>query len=163
MGLIEGVISTLPGFLQGGEVVAVEFDPEMITFEELVKKAMASDCAERLFTRKDEHQRIAAKLLGQSARRSDEKVRPDKEPKYYLLQTNLRHLPMTGLQAARVNASVREGDFKRFLSPGQLDALKAIQAHPDAGWTNSIGKEVSRAWEELERVRAKIEKTDGPR
>lgn len=157
MGLIDGVLSTLPGFLERGEVVEVEFDPGVISFEKLVKKAKEAGCAVRVFTRTDGQHRIAEKIAGSSAVRSNGKVKPDKEPKYYLLQTKLRFVPMTGLQAARVNGRINEGDHEQFLSPRQLDLLKTIEAHPEAGWKNAIGRDPAAAWSDVERIERKIE------
>lgn len=157
MGLIDGVISTLPGFLERGEVVEVEFDPGVIPYDKLVRKAKEADCANRIFTRTDGQQRIAGKIAGSLAVRSDGKVKPDKEPKYYLLQTYLRFVPMTGLQAARVNGRINKGDHKQFLSPRQLDLLNTIEAHPEAGWKSAIGRDPTAAWSDVERIERKIE------
>ena len=44
--------------------------------------------------------------LGGGAIRSDEAARPDEAPKYYLVQTTYRNVPITELQAMQVNAAL---------------------------------------------------------
>jgi hypothetical protein len=49
---------------------------------------------------------VARRLLGELAHPLASELRADKEPKYYLLQTPLRFVPMTAVQAARCNAAL---------------------------------------------------------
>jgi hypothetical protein len=146
---VKGVVSTRPGFLAGSEVVEVEFDPEVIAYGDLVKEARASRCATPVFTRSDRQQEIARKIVGDQAVPNRGKVKPDREPKYYLSRTELRFLPMTPLQAARVNALLRKPGHLEWLSPSQTVLLKRIQEDPEAGWKNVIGKELMAAWADL--------------
>jgi hypothetical protein len=60
-----------------------------------------------------------------SACSSNEGFRADREPKYYLLHSNYRAIPMTSLQACRVNSLI--GQHKSpdgVLSPRQLAKMK---------------------------------------
>lgn len=149
MGLVKGVVSTLPGFLAGKEVVEVEFDPRVISYADLVKKAQASQCIAPVFTRTDEQQATAKKIVGDKAVQNSGEVKPDKEPKYYLSRTELRFLPMTGLQAARVNALLKRPDHLELLSPAQRSLLERIRKNSEAGWKNVIGKDLTAAWADL--------------
>ncbi len=147
LGDIPGVVATQPGFLGGVEVVDVAFDARRIDFADLVAKATKMQCATRVFCRTDAQQKAASR--GEvSATRSDEPIRPDREPKYYLAQTPLRHVPMTELQACRVNAAVgRQRDPKPFLSPRQIGLLDAVTKRPDVGWPNAIAtRDLVKAW-----------------
>jgi hypothetical protein len=157
-GLIEGVISTLPGFLENKEVVQVEFDPGIISYKELVRKAMDLECAAPVFCRTEAQHKRAKRIAGERAVLSSEAVTPDQEPKYYLSRTNLKYLPMTPLQAARVNALIKDPGHRALLSPAQLSLLSVIEDRPDAGWDVAIGKELRPAWEKAQQVRSRIVK-----
>ena len=69
-------------------------------------------------------------------------------------KTVFKHLPMTALQAARVNAAIhRKQDPKRFLSPKQIALLGVIEAHRDANWPVAIGAaDFPRAWQIVVRI-----------
>lgn len=147
LGSLDGVVGTMPGFVDGLEVVEVEFDPKRVPFEKLLRKAQDHKCAGKVFARSDDQLRGARKVLKENAVRSDETMRPDKEPKYYLLQTPYRHVPMTSLQACRVNAALgQKQDPGVYLSPRQLALLDVVMAKPNAGWPNAIGAQFAAAW-----------------
>ncbi len=146
LGDVSGVIGTTPGFVDGMEVVEVEFDPARVDYKTLVGKARQMQCASKVFTRNDAQQKVAAGA-GVSAQRSDENVRPDREPKYYLSRTPMRAVPMMPLQAARVNARIGHSqDAKALLSPRQLEILKKAEGTGGEP-ANLIGAEFVRAWD----------------
>ena len=149
LGEVPGVISTMPGFLQKKEIVEIEFDPSVIGYGALVEKAKAMDCASEIFARSDGQKAVAAKLMGSAAVRTDEPIKPDKAPKYYISRTPYRHVPMTGLQAARVNALVgKKKDARHLLSPRQKKLLDIATKHPTAAWPAAIGEDdLPRAWQ----------------
>ena len=156
LGSLEGVVGTLPGFVDGLEVVEVAFDPERLPFQKLLGKAHEHKCASKVFARSEKQLREARKVVNEKAIRTDEPVRPDKEPKYYLLQTPYRHVPMTSLQACRVNAALggKQGP-DLFLSPRQIALLGLIKARPDAGWPTAIGAEFPAAWTKATEIATK--------
>jgi len=51
LGALDGVLATRIGFLQRHEVVEVEFDPERLAYERLVREAQKMSCARRVFAR----------------------------------------------------------------------------------------------------------------
>lgn len=110
LGAIEGVVGTRAGWLDGREAVEVRFDPEVIGAEGLVRAAETAGC------------RVAAD--GGPAREADASDR-----KYYLARSDLRWLPLTPAQAAKVNAALR---FDRspdpWLSPRQRRRAEQIRA-----------------------------------
>jgi len=162
---IPGVVQTRPGFLQKLEVVEVEFDPERVDYVALLRRAREFECASRVFARSDEQHRVAAGVVPDAAIRSDEAIRLDKEPKYYLSRTPLRAVPMTELQAARVNARIgKQEDAADLLSPWQRALAALVLEHPEADWPSSIGaSNLARAWARVRRVAAALEASDAGR
>ena len=143
LGQIPGVVKTRPGFLNKEEVVEVEYDPSRISFDSLLGRAKAMECASTVYARNEAQQRTATNAVGKSkAIRTDDAIRIDNAPKYYLAQTPLKFVPMTELQAARVNAAIGEKKNPApLLSPRQQALLATIEKHPDAGWNDAVGTE----------------------
>lgn len=125
LGGLAGVTATRPGFSGGHEVVEVTFDPSVVSRE--------------IITANAESMGLAPVAMGP--------VRPDGDPQYYLSRNSLRHLPMTPLQATRVNAALgTEGNPERFLSPRQIELAAMINASPGGGWGNIYRKEITEGW-----------------
>ncbi len=129
-GAIPGVIETEPGYQDGKEVVKVQFDPAVTSradLEKLTKPKSFSACSK------------------------NEGFRSDREPKYYLAQTEYRFLPMTSLQACRANSMIGKGQSPdELLSPRQLDLLRNIRENPKKEWKNRVGeKDMAVAWAEV--------------
>ena len=148
LGNLNGIISTNPGYMNGYEVVEVEFNPSVISFSELVEKAKYGDAASKVFFQ-DETQRITANnLFGENSVSVIGTFRPDNDPKRYLSQTSYRYVPMTNLQASRVNSAIAGGQSpERLLSPSQLKLHEFIKNHPDYEWQNSVASnDFTKAW-----------------
>lgn len=120
-GSLPGVIETEPGYQDGKEVVKVQFDPAVTSrtaLEKLTQPKNMTACAK------------------------NEGFRSDREPKYYLAQTDYRYIPMTSLQACRANSLVGKNQSPdELLSPRQLDLLKKIAENPKKAWKNMIGRQ----------------------
>ena len=129
-GAIAGVVETEPGFQDGREVVRVQFSPAVVKKEDLEKLTQPK---------------------GIQACSKNEGFRSDREPKYYLAQTDYKFVPMTSLQACRANSLAGKGQSPdEVLSPRQLDLLKKIKADPKKEWKNMIGRtDLGKAWEEI--------------
>lgn len=128
-GTIPGVVETEPGFQDGREVVRVQFNPAIVKKEDLEKKTQPK---------------------GIQACSKNEGFRSDREPKYYLAQTDYKFVPMTTLQACRANSLAGNSQSPdELLSPRQLALLKTIKENPKKGWKNMIGrKDLAQAWED---------------
>ena len=146
MGLIDGVISTTAGWLEDGEVVEVEFDPEVVSYEELLTEAERRGCTDRVFPQTDRQELAVRSLVDEWAKRTDEVVQVDDDTRYYLQQTPLRFLPMTALQAVRANGYAQGGLPPGLLSPSQEELLKRIEAAPGAGWPLALDRDLREAW-----------------
>ena len=106
VGGLEGVRATRAAFLDGHEVVDVEFDPNVTPFDELLKTARSARCADRVYARTP-GQRTAAETLSIPVEStSDESRVSEKDTKYQLRHSPLRFVPMTEAQASRVNAAL---------------------------------------------------------
>ena len=143
-GLIDGVLSTTAGWIGEVEVAEVEFDPRTVAFESLLEHAIARDCAIRVFARDDHHFELALQEVGDRAVRTDEPIRIVEDQQYYLGRTELRYVPMTRAQAARVNADVR--DAERWLSPRQIALLRDAKRNPDPNRPVVMGLPVEEGW-----------------
>lgn len=148
LGAIEGVYSTMPGFLDDLEVVELEYDPKVIGYDKLLSNALAQQCASKVFARSAAQEQAAEKLVSQNVKRTDDTIRADKQPKYYLSNTPLKHVPMTQLQACRVNSALGgKHDPREYLSKRQIKLLQIVEQHPRAGWPVVIGaSDLAQAW-----------------
>jgi len=158
LGTLSGVVGTSPGFLHGEEVVEVSFDPNVISYENIVETAEKMKCNRKIFTRDEKQQQSAQRVMGDRAVPTGDPVVLDQQPKYHLLHTRLRHVPLTPLQASRVNSAVwGRRDPEYFLSPRQVKIFHLANRHPDAGWPVVLGREdLAEAFEEVETVAAKV-------
>ena len=104
LGAQEGVVSTEPGFLNGGEVVRVRLDPRRTTARQLAARA---------------HVDLVSADAGE--------VKPTaKDRNYQLRRSKLADLSLDATQQTRVNAALGQGgDPTRWLTPRQIARLGA--------------------------------------
>ena len=106
LGSVDGVVSTEPGFMGGAEVVKVQYDPSVIQKEALDKIASAESC---------------------SATSAKANYRVDKDPQYYLKNSDFRYLPLSQTQRTKINSAFAKGtDPKVYLSPKQRSWYTSI-------------------------------------
>jgi hypothetical protein len=116
LGALPGVIGMRTGSLNGEEVVEVEFDPTKVSHDALATRAKTMACF-RAAVREDAGGAIDA----------------SNQQQYHLwLHKPWHYVPLTRLQAARVNAAIvaRESP-DRFLSPTQLSLQRRLQRLAD--------------------------------
>jgi hypothetical protein len=148
LGRIEGVVSTNPGFINGHEAVEVEYDPDLISYSDLLNRAKHDQVADHVFVHDGYRKYVAEKVMGESSVSDIGDFRPDRDPKHYLSQTIYKYIPMTSLQASRVNAAIGSGRSPdNYLSPRQVEILKYIKNHPEINWQSTVGLDLSTAWE----------------
>ena len=126
LGAIEGVIGTRAGWLQGrGKGLA-----DLVVDDTLLASARRMQCADKVFAHEFD-QLTAARAAGDDVKLIKEparSARPD-DQKYWLKQSELRFLPLTPMQATKVNADLRNRtDPRRSLSPRQLKLRAAVKA-----------------------------------
>lgn len=135
LGGVEGVLSTRTGFAGGKEVVEVIFDADLLNRSTLDARAKQMSCL-----RED----------------APGAVRPStKDEKYQLRGTPYEAVPMTALQATRLNAAVGAGsDAKAILSPRQIALADHMKGIDPLKRPNFIGRtDLAGAWAEAARSR----------
>ncbi|MCK5709663.1 MAG: thioredoxin family protein [Deltaproteobacteria bacterium] len=136
---VNGVISTRPGFMGGREVVELEYNPDIISYGDLVKKARSQNVARHIFTENSEQSSIAKEIVGDSSVSTKSTFRADSRPKYYISGTSYKYVPMISTQIARVNAAIGALQSPNiFLSPRQLELYQYIENHQDLNWPNLV-------------------------
>ncbi len=127
LGALEGVITTRAKWHDGREVVEVSFDPRTLSLGRLIAQASESHCADRVYVT-DPSQLETAGEQG-SVLASPAEDAPASDQKYQLRHSNLDYLPLTPMQATKVNAALGLGENpRRWLSPRQIDLAQQIDA-----------------------------------
>ena len=138
LGAIPGVKQTDSAWVGAKEVVHVRFDPTQVSFAELLRSAKEMKCASTVFAHDAKQIEIAKKLGHADVAKldtADERRAKESDQKYYLRQTAYRHLPITSLQATKINAALHQGSgTDEMLSPRQRAMLERIRtvANEDA-------------------------------
>lgn len=130
LGSIPGVRSTRAGWLDGHEVVDLEYAPERVAFSGLLRLARTEGCAERVWVGSGERLDAARALLGGDALELSSAPRLAKESdhEYYLRDSAHAALPLTPLQRVRVNARLANAlPAEDLLSPAQRSLLARIE------------------------------------
>jgi hypothetical protein len=127
LGQKEGVVSTATGFAEGHEVVRVEYDPKVVSRDDLASYA----------------QKAKIRPLDTKEFRGS-----SKDDRYRLRDTAWRHVPMLGIQASRANAAIsRREDPALYFSPRQRRFAQLAARSPQAGWPQDMGmKELTGSW-----------------
>ena len=150
MALHPGVLATKSGWIERDEVVELVFDPRVTSYEVLLERALREECATALFPRNADQRRVARRLAPSRIRQVAEPTVREQESKYYLSQTPLRAVPLTGAQAARINALVdRPEEARKLLSPAQRAFADLLATRPPAELTTAIGVDLLTAWKRL--------------
>ena len=151
LGKLDGVVETQPGFMNGREVVEVEYDPNKISFESLLQKANKTGCASHVFASDEDQLETSEQLIGSSSSSLKTSFRIDREPKYFLSKSIYQFIPMTQLQAARANSMVGSGQLpNKVLSPRQIALAKVIQSTKGANLKPAINVDIQEAWKQVE-------------
>lgn len=148
IGKLDGVVETQAGFMNGREVVSVKYDPSVIAYNDLLRSSNQASCASTVYTADETQSEATKSILGKGKVADLGKFKQDKEPKYYLGKTVYRFVPMTQIQATKVNSLIGQRQLPdTLLSPRQLALLKEIQATPNGKWKSAINKDFVTAWE----------------
>lgn len=156
IGQLDGVVETQAGFMNGREVVSVKYNPAVIEYQNLLEASNKAQCASHVYTENDKQIKDTKKVLGEQGVSKTGHFRQDKDPKYYLGRTEYRYIPMTQLQAVKVNSQIGRGQSPNaLLSPRQLEILTAVQANPKKKWKEMINEDFIKGWELVSKTIAK--------
>ena len=138
LGALDGVLATRTGTLGREEVVEVEFDPRVLTFRDLSGHAAGMQCFRRVNAKSTEQQQAAADVVKAAGGNPAAQVvrtdapadtsDPNNQQQYFLsLHPTYHFLPLTSLQATKVNAALsgKQG-VERFLSPTQIELQRRM-------------------------------------
>ncbi len=128
LGDLPGVLSSRAAFLEGREVVELEYDEKVVSYAQLLASARERGCAREVFARTSDELEAARAVFGEAARltRRIPRSAPDSDQKRALRATPYAELDLTPRQAMRVNADVAAGRSPtRHLSPRQQRQLVA--------------------------------------
>jgi hypothetical protein len=105
LGDLHGVIKTEPGYNNGAEVVKVNYDQNKITKESLTAAAKEKNVADKIHNDYTNY-------------------KVDKDIHYYLKNSKYNVVPMTAIQATKINSLIGKGEsIERLLSPRQKNIL----------------------------------------
>ncbi len=132
LGTLPGVKNTHSAWLRGKEVVEVTFDPNIADLKSLVNLASQVKCVSEVITTNERQTKLLqdAGGIASSALEPGEKLTSAKESdqRYYLKQNAMQYLPLTALQATRINSALRlKKDAEIYLSPRQKTLLTRIK------------------------------------
>lgn len=134
LGALPGVTKTRAGWIGGKEVVEVFFDPGRMAYGDLIDKAREMRCASVVFAHSDDQWSKAQATVGVAAERTRGPAGDAKasDRKYHLLRSPLRFLPLTPMQATRINSELAlKGEPERWLSARQVRLAARIQTQLD--------------------------------
>lgn len=155
LGKIEGVVQTEAGFMDHREVVNVYYDPSTVSLDEIIREGQNTNCADRIYTHGETDKKAAAQTIGKDDIRNASSFRLDKEPKYYLSKTDFHLIPMSPIQAVKMNSLIGQGKSPfHLLSPRQQSMYHYIQQNKSVSWASYVNdpdwqNKMFIAWEKL--------------
>lgn len=136
---MDGILSTEPGYMNGHEVVKIEYNPYITSLEQIVPEANKVNCADEVYV--DEKVKVNVPVKKTSS------YRKDRDDKYYLSRTDYKIIPMTDLQAAKVNSAIGSRQSPdQYLSPRQIELYNYLKGKKI---DSQIGKRIEKGWGEL--------------
>ena len=113
-------------------MVTVRFDAKKLSYKKLLAEAKEHGCASKVWTTNSSQVSAARSVVGDKAvPLGSTRIRAASESDqvYYLRHSPLRFLPLTPLQARRVNGAMyHRQDLKTWLSPRQVELLATVTA-----------------------------------
>jgi hypothetical protein len=128
LGRLDGVVATRTGMVGRDEVVEVEFDPAVLDPATLTGKAKAMSCFRKVVA--------AGASADEAPEPADILDTSGNQQQYHLwLRKPWHFVPLTGLQATKVNAALLyRTDPAAYLSPSQVAIQQRLQALYAKNW-----------------------------
>ncbi len=144
---IPGVLSTEAGFMDGKEVVKINYDDSEIALKDLVLNAGQVKCADAVYLEEDyDIAKLRKETDGKPVKKSSN-FRADKEVKYYLSKSQYKYVPMIGIQQAKVNTALGENkNPEPYLSPRQIALYKSLSHAKKENLRNCVNSNFETQW-----------------
>ncbi|MEO7724599.1 MAG: hypothetical protein ABIU29_07930 [Chthoniobacterales bacterium] len=125
LGQIEGVVRTEAGYFKGREVTLLEYAPERIALEDLIRQARKAGVADTVYLAAGSESAGAGVSNGQALDQTY-RAAPASDQKKQIEGTQFSRLRLSPEQATKVNAFAREDPSKalEWLTPQQREQLK---------------------------------------
>ena len=147
LGQIPGIVSTKPGFMDSKEVVVVEYSPAVVPLDKLIRQGVKKRVINHVYTNDNIQRKIAGEIIDEVRIHPEHTFTPDHQPKYYLSRTHYRFIPMTSLQATRVNSIIGKGESPdRLLSPRQVELAKSMSGKDQRKTGDAINRDFQKYW-----------------
>ncbi|MBK7798003.1 MAG: peptide-methionine (S)-S-oxide reductase [Saprospiraceae bacterium] len=142
---LDGVIGTRAGYVKGSEVVEVEYNPNKISLEQLVSFGAKSKNADKIYM---VNENVSGSKKINIPHVKLDNFRVDPESKYYLYKTTYKYVPMSSLQATKINSLLSENINPDFLlSPNQKKILEQVKTKSLKKMQNLIGLDIYTAYQ----------------
>ena len=128
LGAVAGVIRSRCVWVGGREGVEVVYDPSVVDYRTLVGTAATMGCAGEVFCHSAGQLAAAKHLVRSGAEMLGEPARPSKasDQKKRMQGNVLNLLPLTPMQATKINAFRRGCRHREWLSPRQIELAKRL-------------------------------------
>lgn len=140
---LDGIVGTKAGFMNGSEVVEISYNPQKVSLEQIIRYGKQNKNADILFSdiNKNNNFKMAIPI------RNPGSFKLDPENKYYIYKSEYKYLPMTRIQALKINSGLANGqNVEQFLSPRQLETLKKIRNKTSDYSKNCIDQDITETW-----------------
>jgi hypothetical protein len=131
LGAMEGVIWTRLGWMGRNEVVEVSYNPKKVSLKELTTKAKQVNCAKKVYVHRKEDLEPVSSVVGKDgAAFTEDRVRTKqvRQRLWLAQQVELFYLPLTRVQATRINARLaNRREYSDLLSPDQAQILGRLK------------------------------------
>lgn len=125
VGDLRGLVSTESGWMNGREVVKIEYNPLVSSFENMLLQIKNRGCLSKVYTDKPKEVEVTIEILGQDGVQGMGAYRRDDDTKYYLQKSKYAKLELFDLQASRLNACLmKQTNCDYLLSTRQKNHLK---------------------------------------
>ena len=144
----KGVIGTEPGYSHGKEVVKVIFDQKLTSEKEILQQAKKTGNADAIHSSNSSLQKFAQNIGVEVKTPSSFTL--DKDLHYYLKNSIYAYLPMTPMQATKINSALGLGQqVDTFLSPRQLILLDKLKKGKLSKKIRYDAKDLSAVWPQI--------------
>lgn len=140
-GTLKGVVSTNAGYMNGHEVVEIEYDSRIISIDDIIRYGKKHQIADKIYTNSN------LKISEQIPISKATTFKLDAQNKYYLYQTDYKFIPMLSIQATRANCLISENLLiERLFSPRQLSWLTVSKQKDRKHLKNLISANILNSW-----------------